>query len=319
VADQEFDNDPTRTHMLLSQGTMVHHYRIVEKIGAGGMGEIYLAEDNKLDRKVALKFLARHMANSAESKNRFIREAKAVAKLNHPSIVTIFEVGEYENRTFFAMEYVEGSTLKAFIKNDSLMLDKLIDTAIKIAEGLQEAHTAGIIHRDIKPANIIIDKANRPKILDFGLATISGVEQLTKTGSTLGTVGYMSPEQIKGQSSDHRTDLFSYGVVLYELITGRRPFESDTEAAILNAILNDLHEPLSRYKSGIPDELDRIMDRLLDKSPELRYQSASGVVSDLKRLDITGQLRPSSEVKIRGDRKMIVVLPFENLGPTDVN
>jgi serine/threonine protein kinase/Tfp pilus assembly protein PilF len=313
----EFQDDNTRTHAVMAPGTLVSHYRIIEKIGAGGMGEVYLAEDKRLDRKVALKFLPERLSGNEESRNRFVREAKATARLNHPNIVTIYEVGEHNGLAFFAMEFVEGKSLKRMIHDEAFMLDRVVEIATRICEGLQEAHNTGIIHRDIKPANILVDRAGRPKILDFGLATLAGMEQLTKTGSTLGTVGYMSPEQVQGRTSDHRTDLFSFGVVLYELITGRRPFEGDTEAHILNTIINDQPEPISRYRSGIPDELIRIVDKLLEKSPDLRYQSASGVVSDLKRLDITGQLRPSTEVKIRSERKMIVVLPFENLGPAD--
>jgi len=278
------DDDKTRTHIVLTKGTMVSHYRIVEKIGAGGMGEVYLAEDTELDRKVALKFLPSHLCQDEECRRRFKREAQAAAKLSHPNIVTIHEVGEYQGRPFFAMEHVEGQSLRDRLKERELDSEEVIELALQIGDGLNKAHQAGITHRDVKPSNIEIDADGRPKLLDFGLASVVGVDQLTKTGSTLGTVGYMSPEQVQGKEVDQRSDLFSLGVVLYEMITGRPPFKGDTEAAVMNAVLNDTVEPLSRYKSDVPDELQNIVSKLLERDRELRYQTAAGVVSDLKRL-----------------------------------
>ncbi|MCH9024564.1 MAG: serine/threonine protein kinase [candidate division Zixibacteria bacterium] len=262
---------------------MVQHYRIIEKIGAGGMGEVYLAEDTSLHRKVALKFLPTRYSADADFKARFVREAEAMAKLNHPNIITIFEVSEFKSRPFFAMELVEGQSLRDLAKSKELSIDRIIELAIQVCEGLGAAHDKKIVHRDIKPSNIVIDAYGRPKILDFGLAAIQGGEHLTKTGSTLGTVQYMSPEQVQGQEVDHRSDLFSLGVVLYELISGRTPFERGNEGATLKAIANDGPEPLARYKSEVPDELQRIVAKLLEKDPAYRYQTATGVISDLKQ------------------------------------
>jgi len=331
---------------------MVSHYRIIEKIGAGGMGEVYLAEDTKLNRKVALKFLPPHLCQDEGCRSRFKREAQAAAKLNHPNIVTIYEVGDYNGRPYFAMEHVEGRALKEVIKNGELSISEIVEIAIWICKGLGKAHQAGIIHRDIKPSNIVIDADDLPKLLDFGLAAIQGSEKLTMTGSTLGTICYMSPEQIQVKKVDQRSDLFSLGVVLYEIITGRVPFKGDTEAATLNSVLNDTPEPLSRYKSGVSGELQRIVSKLLEKNPSIRYQTAAGVISDLKQLvtptqgsmAVTPTRRksrwpswagvgvvaiviaailawysfwPKKQATINKGRKMLVVLPFENLGASE--
>jgi len=350
LVDHEADNNRTRTHVILTKGTMVSHYRIVEKIGAGGMGEVYLAEDTKLKRKVALKFLPNQLSGDADFRARFVREAEATAKLNHPNIITIYEVSEYQERPFFAMELVEGQSLRNLAKCKELGLDRIIELAIQICDGLSAAHDKKVVHRDIKPSNIVIDAYGRPKILDFGLAAIQGGEQLTKTGSTLGTIRYMSPEQVQGQEVDQRSDLFSLAVVLYELITGRTPFEKDNEGATLKAITQDSPEPLTRYKSDVPEKLQEIVFKLLEKDRELRYQSAEGVIADLKRLMFdsqqTGYTRSvkskpkktglilgvaavivllasilyfsfqSAEEKVQVDDEvpMIAVMPFENLG-----
>jgi len=349
--DHEADNDSTRTHVVLTNGTMVSHYRIVEKIGAGGMGEVYLAEDTKLKRKIALKFLPAQFTTDADFKARFVREAEATAKLNHPNIVTIHEVSEYNGRPFFAMELVEGQSLRDLAKDKKLNIDRIVELTIQICEGLGVAHDKKIVHRDIKPSNIVIDAYGRPKILDFGLASIQGSEQLTKTGSTLGTVCYMSPEQVEGKEVDHRSDLFSLGVVLYELIASRTPFEKDNEAATLRSIGQDNPEPLARYKADIPDELQRTVSKLLEKDPSMRHQTAGGVLSDLKRLInpshssmsvVPAKKKYSWALTISGlviaaalivagvnywpsekteppvapmdERIMLAVLPFENLG-----
>ncbi len=278
------DNDQTNSYIILANGTLVSHYRILEKIGAGGMGEVYLAEDIKLNRKVALKFLPQHLCQSENCRMRFRREAQAVAKLNHPNIVTIYEVSEYRNRPFFAMEHIEGDSLRDIIKSQKINLKYIIELIIQICEGLQEAHEAGIIHRDIKPSNIILTQKGRPKLADFGLVAVEGGRHLTKSGSTLGTIGYMSPEQAQGQQVDQRSDLFSVGVVLYELITGRRAFAGEDEAAILHAITHDIPEPLARYKSNVPNELQRIIDKILDKNMDARYQHVDELRADLIRL-----------------------------------
>ena len=342
--NMESDDDKTRTHIALTKGTTVSHYKISSKIGAGGMGEVYLAEDTKLDRKVALKFLPSHLCQDEDCRKRFKREAQAAAKLNHPNIVTIHEVSEHQGRPFFAMEHVTGQSLKDVIKGKDLSLDRIVDLAIQICEGLSKAHQSDIVHRDVKPSNVVIDSEGRPKLLDFGLAAIKGTEQLTKTGSTLGTVGYMSPEQIQGEDVDHRSDLFSLGVMLYEMTTGHAPFKGETEATTLNSVLNDSPEPLSRFKSGVSDDLQRIVSKLLEKDPSLRYQSAAGVISDLKRLTVGIGSAPEKSRKDWWNRfvvpaavlvlivmvgfwywqfqpdtdgdgvKSVVVLPFENLG-----
>jgi len=336
------DDDKTQTHIVLTQGTMVGHYRIVEKIGAGGMGEVYLAEDTKLNREVALKFLPQSLTSDEDAKARFTREGQAAAALKHPNIVTIYEVSEFHGRPFFAMECCEGQSLRDLIKDQKLTIDQISNLALQICEGLQEAHEAGIVHRDVKPSNIILDKKGRPKLVDFGLATIQGTEKLTKAGSTLGTIGYMSPEQIQVKDVDQRSDLFSFGVVLYEMITGRLPFKGDTEAATLNSVLNDIPEPLSRYKSGVTGGLQQIVSKLLEKDPELRYQTAGGVISDLKRLGIESLPEKKDRIGLwvaavaivvavvialvitkpwisppsaeKPEKVMLAVLPFENLG-----
>jgi len=280
----EPENDKTQTHVALTRGTMVSHYKIIERIGSGGMGEVYLAEDTKLHRKVALKFLPAHCTVVEEIKTRFIREAEAAASLNHPSIITIYEVSEYGGRPFFAMELVEGQSLREFAQGKELPIERIVDLAIQICDGLSAAHEKKVVHRDIKPSNILIDAYGRPKILDFGLAAIQGGEHLTKTGSTVGTVQYMSPEQTQGKEVDQRSDLFSLGVVLYEMIAGKSPFARDNDMATGQAIVNYAPEPLARYRSGVPDNLQAVVSKLLEKDPDLRYQYAAGVISDLKRL-----------------------------------
>jgi non-specific serine/threonine protein kinase len=285
---------------------MVHHYRIAEKIGAGGMGEVYLAKDTKLKRRVALKFLPTQYVSDPDFKARFMREAEATAKLNHPNIVTIYDVSEFQGRPFFAMESIEGQSLQELSKDKALELDRIVELAIQICDGLSAAHEEKVVHRDIKPSNVVIDAYGRPKILDFGLAAIQGSEQLTKTGSTLGTVRYMSPEQVEGENVDHRSDLFSLGIVLYELVACCTPFERSSETSTLRAITQDKPEPMARFKSGVPDGLQQVIDKLLEKDVELRYQNASGVKSDLKRL---------ATVTFEDDSKQpsIAVLPFANM------
>jgi TolB-like protein/Tfp pilus assembly protein PilF len=285
VTTKEFENDDTQPFAVPAVGTMVSHYRIIRKIGAGGMGDVYLAEDTMLDRQVALKFLPPHLSRDEDCRARFIREAQAAAKLDHPNIIQIFEVAEYRERPFFAMQLVEGQSLRELIKNRGLEPAEAIELALQIGEGLNKAHQMGIIHRDVKPANIVVDRDGRARLLDFGLAEIRSLERLTPTGSTLGTMGYMSPEQIEVKGTDHRSDLFSLGVVLYEMITGRPPFKGETEAAVMHSVLQDTPEPLSRYKSGVSEDVQRIVSKLLEKDPQLRYQSAADVISDLKRLD----------------------------------
>ncbi|MCX6832062.1 MAG: protein kinase, partial [candidate division Zixibacteria bacterium] len=325
------------------------HYRIVEKIGAGGMGEVYLAEDTELNRKIALKFLSPHLCQDADCRARFKREAQAAAKLNHPNIVTIHEVSEFNGRPFFAMENVEGQPLSELIRQGDCSLDKVIDLSLQTCEGLQAAHEKGVTHRDIKPANILVSQSGRAKLVDFGLAAVAGADKLTREGSTLGTISYMSPEQVQGKPTDQRSDLFSFGVVLYELVSCKSPFKGETPAATMNAIAQQTPEPLARYKAGVSDELQRIVSKLLQKDPALQYQTAADVISDLTGLKATSQLLTGAPVrknqtwrlvvgvaalvllavaaygifksnifigeKATAQRKMLAVLPFENLSP----
>ncbi|MCX6830237.1 MAG: protein kinase [candidate division Zixibacteria bacterium] len=288
VSDDAYDEDKTRPLAVLTKGLLVGHYRILEKIGAGGMGDVYLAEDTELNRKVALKFLPPHLCQEADCRARFKREAQAAAKLSHPNIVTIFEVSEFNGRPFFAMEHIEGESLADLIKKRDHSIEKIIDLSIQICEGLNKAHQAGITHRDIKPSNILTDHDGRAKIVDFGLASVHGSEHLTKTGSTLGTIGYMSPEQARGEEVDARSDLFSFGTVLYEMITGRPPFKAESEIATIKNIVEAIPEPLARYKSGVPDELQRVLSKALTKDRNLRYQHADEILADLRAIQRDG-------------------------------
>jgi serine/threonine-protein kinase len=312
VAANGFDDDPTRSFTQLAAGTKVSHYTIISKIGAGGMGEVYLAVDNKLSRNVALKFLPNHLCQNEDARSRFMREAKAVAKLDHPNVVPIHEVDEFQSRPFFALAYIEGKSLKEVIREGKLTVEQCVDFTMQICEGLHLAHESGVVHRDVKPGNIVIDRDNKARILDFGLATISGEEKLTKTGSTLGTVGYMSPEQITGKEINHRTDIFSVGVILYEMLTGRRPFEGDNDAAIVYAISHEAPKPLESYKAGVSKEMQRIIDKALAKNPQMRYQQADDIIVDLNRLQLSANTDTTKSL-----RKMLAVLPFANLGSPD--
>jgi len=277
-------DDETRSYMILPRGTRIGHYQIVEEIGSGGMGEVYLAEDTELGRKTALKFLRSDICRDESCRIRFRREAQVAAKLNHPNIVTIYEVSEYEGRPFLAMELVEGRDCHDVIKCGELGLDNIVDFAIQICEGLNEAHNSGIIHRDIKPSNIILDSKGRCRLLDFGLAAMLGSERQTPKGVAIGTVGYMSPEQVNGRQADHRSDIFSLGIVLYEMITGRQPFLKGTVQETFSAITQSVPEPLARYKADVPNGLQKIIDKALDKNPEMRYQHVGDMLTDFKRI-----------------------------------
>jgi dienelactone hydrolase len=265
-------------------GKIVSHYKLIEKIGQGGMGEVYLAEDTKLERRVALKFLPAQYSADEEEKKRFIHEAKAASALDHPNICSVHEIGETpEGQLFIVMGYYEGKTLKEKIKAGPLPLNEAVALAMQIVEGLQEAHRKGIIHRDLKPANIMLTEQGLAKIVDFGLAKLKGMSRLTKTGTTLGTVAYMSPEQALGKEVDQRSDIWSLGVILYEMLTGKLPFAGEYDQAVLYAVINEEPESIAKLRSDIPDDLRRIVRQALAKKPENRYQSADELLKELKK------------------------------------
>lgn len=266
-------------------GQTVHHYTILEKIGEGGMGVVYRAEDTKLHRTVALKFLPPHAVGDEEAKLRFFQEARSVAALDHPNIGTVHEIDEFENNTFIAMAYVEGETLTEKILTGSMSLHEILKFTTQIAGGLHEAHAKDIIHRDIKPSNIKFTQSGQPKILDFGLARSAGQADLTKSGTLIGTVAYMSPEQARSDVVDHRTDIWSLGVVLYEMLSGRRPFDADYEQSIIYSICNEDYPRLSCVVDTVPPEVESVVDRCLRKDPRERYQEAREISEDLRRID----------------------------------
>ncbi|MCI0555226.1 MAG: serine/threonine-protein kinase, partial [Anaerolineae bacterium] len=264
-------------------GQTISHYKILEKLGGGGMGVVYKAEDTKLKRFVALKFLPSSIMASEAEKTRFIHEAQAAAALDHPNICTIHEIDEADGQLFIAMAYIEGQSLKEKIESGPLKLGEALGIAMQVSEGLQAAHEKGITHRDIKPANIMVTPKGQAKIMDFGLAKLAGQSRLTKTGMTMGTVAYMSPEQLQGIDVDHCSDIWSFGVVLYEMITGRLPFAAEYEAALAYSIMNETPKPLARYKADVSEGLQRVVDKALDKDRETRYQHMDDLLADLKR------------------------------------
>ena len=331
-------------------GKAISHYKILEKLGAGGMGVVYKAEDTKLKRTVALKFLPDDLTRNDEAKERFVLEAQAASALDHPNICNIYEIDETEpapgepgGQLFIAMACYEGETLKQKLAEGPLSVDDAVETAIQVAQGLAKAHEKGIVHRDIKPANIMITNDGVVKILDFGLAKLSGATQLTKTGTTLGTLAYMSPEQAQGVEVDHRTDIWALGIILYEMLSGQHPFKGDYEQAVIYSILSEEPEPLS----NLPAELEQIVQKALQKERDERYQSAEELLSDLQAFQEGGKPTASTTKRAKPRRQKqlylvsglvilllltlvgilmfwpstqspqrprLVVLPFENLG-----
>ena len=267
------------------QGKIISHFEILEPLGSGGMGMVYKARDLTLGRTVALKFLPSALAHDEKGRQRFFREARAASRLNHPNICTIHEIGEDgDGQLFLCMEVCEGETLKARLKRGPLPLAEALDAAIQLASALAVAHRAGIVHRDIKPGNIVVTERNKVKILDFGLALTAGETRLTRAGRTMGTIAYMSPEQIRGDEIDQRSDLWSLGVVLFEMLTGRLPFEGASEPAILNAVINQEPERLAKARPDLPHDFGRVLSRLLAKDPATRIGSAPALEQELRRL-----------------------------------
>jgi serine/threonine protein kinase/tetratricopeptide (TPR) repeat protein len=340
-------------------GKTISHYRILEKVGEGGMGIVYKAEDTRLKRTVALKFLPPGFTRDPEAKERFIHEAQTVSTLEHNNICNVHEIDKTEDgQTFMVMACYEGTSLQEKIKQGLLEVEEAISVGSQITQGLSKAHEKGIVHRDIKPANIFVTRDGVVKILDFGLAKLGGQTKLTKEGTTLGTVAYMSPEQVKGEEVDHRTDIWSLGIVLYEMITGKTPFKGDYDQAVMYSILNEQPEPVTGLRTGVPMELERIVTKCLQKDPGERYQTAADLLADFRHFqrvssaqDIPSKTqvsRPPGRSLKRDlaaiaalavlvtvaavllmrqftspdqpaipERKMLVVLPFENLGPPE--
>lgn len=274
-------------------GSTILHYKVLEKLGEGGMGTIYKARDTKLDRFVALKFLPDQLTTNQNEKARFLQEAKAVAALNHPNVCVIHEIQDNYEPPFIVMEYVEGKTLRDLNLTKPHSLNKVIEYAIQIAAALQEAHSLGIVHRDIKSENIMINSKDQIKVMDFGLAKLRGSTRLTQTSTTLGTLSYMSPEQLQNKEVDARSDIFSFGIVLYEMLTGQLPFSGDYDAAVMYSIMNEPARPIQPYHPDAPSSLIHILDRMLEKNAEDRYQSMSEVQSELKHLkkQVTGAIK----------------------------
>jgi serine/threonine protein kinase len=294
------------------EGKIVSHYKILEKLGGGGMGEVYKAEDLKLKRTVALKFLPMYFSRDEEAKRRFIQEAQTASSLDHPNICTIYEIDETKDfpdkalgRLFIAMAYYEGETLKKKIRPRLMNQNNVIDIATQVAKGLAKAHQQGIIHRDIKPANVIVTNDGVVKIVDFGLARLASKSEITRPEITMGTLSYISPEQLQGKQIDHRTDIWSFGVILYEMLTGELPFKGEIDQAIIYSILNEAPEP---FKFTFAEQLKRIIQKSLEKNSEDRYQNMEEVISELQVVE-----KETEPIQLEKAKPSIAVLSFRNI------
>jgi serine/threonine protein kinase/Tfp pilus assembly protein PilF len=286
----------TPRESLQKGSTVAGRYQILEELGRGGMGVVYKAQDTKLKRIVALKFLPPELTHVSEIKERFMREAQAAAALDHPNICTVYEFDEAEEKTFISMAYIEGQSLKKKIESGPLELDEAIRIALQVAEGLRKAHKSGVVHRDIKSVNIMVTEEDQAKIMDFGLARIAGGTLVTKEGTTMGTIAYMSPEQARGEEVDHRTDIWSFGVMMYEMLTGKLPFKGEHEQAIVYSILKEKPEPITDLKADIPVSIVEVVSKALEKDPDKRYKQAEELLDDLK--SISAGIVPE-EIKLR--------------------
>jgi eukaryotic-like serine/threonine-protein kinase len=316
--------------MAIPAGTKFGPYEIQSSLGAGGMGEVYKARDTRLGRTVAIKILPAHLCGTREAKERFDREARSISSVSHPSICHLYDVGAEDGISYLVMEYLEGETLADRLKQGPLPLEQLLKMAIEICEGLETAHRRGVVHRDLKPANIFILPDGHAKLLDFGLATSSPVDQgetmgaadssqtveyamqLTSPGSAVGTIAYMSPEQARGESVDGRSDLFSLGVVIYEMATGHRPFTGPSPATVFDAILNRQPRPVAEINPDLPASIGRLITRLLAKNPRERYASAKEVSEVLCEIQ-QGRFTTSGKTRVPSRIPSIAVLPFTNL------
>jgi serine/threonine protein kinase len=294
-------------------GKTISHYKILEKIGEGGMGVVYKAEDSKLKRTVALKFLPQELMRDKEAKERFVQEAQAAAAIDHPNICTVYEIDASEGQTFISMAYLEGQSLKERIASGPFELENVLNIAIHTAEGLKEAHENGIVHRDIKPANIMLTKKGKVKIMDFGLAKLSWGVDLTKTATIMGTVAYMSPEQASGEEIDFRTDIWSLGCVLYEMLAGQRPFKSTHDQAAIYSILNEDPEPIASFRKALPVGFEMILHACLQKDPRNRYRDMDSLLFDLRSLDLDDETQILTTVRALDELPSIAVLPFVNM------
>jgi len=288
-------------------GQTISHYKILEKLGEGGMGVVYKAEDTKLKRIVALKFLPRHLKGAETEQTRFLQEAQAAAALNHPHICTIYGIEEYEGQQFIEMELVDGATLRKKIPIQKI--EDAIAYTIQIGEALQEAHSKGIVHRDVKAENIMVNLKNQIKVMDFGLAKLKGSLKLTKTSSTVGTLAYMAPEQIQGGEADARSDIFSFGVVMFEMLTDKLPFRGEHDAAMMYSILNESPDSIRKYRPDVPEKVLTIIDKALQKDPKDRYQTMNNLLESLRVPAITRGFSGDQSVQ------SIAVLAFEDMSP----